>query len=233
MSTGRGLLERALPHIGEPYENVLVPKNNPNWHGPWDCAEFMSWLVFQESGILYGCTNDHANPATADAYTGAWRDDSATLGKRVSVDEAAATVGAILLRYPPQAGTMGHVVLCDGTGGTVEAMDHQHGVARGTVHNRRWDTGVLIPNFYYDPPGRRIAVQAPKKLLSLTAKKANPKTVRDIQQALYHRNIDPGPLDGVYGDKTAAAVAAFQKTEGLVVDGEVGAQTAAKLKVKL
>jgi hypothetical protein len=48
---------------------VLVPKNNANWHGPWDCAEFMSWIVFQGAGILYGCVDDNANPASVEAYT--------------------------------------------------------------------------------------------------------------------------------------------------------------------
>ena len=59
-------------HMGEAYENVLVPKNNANWRGPWDCAEFMSWLVYQEGGFLYGCIDDGGNPATIEAYTGAW-----------------------------------------------------------------------------------------------------------------------------------------------------------------
>ena len=93
MATGAGLLERARKHIGEDYVNIRVPKNDPNWHGPWDCAEFMSWLVFQEAGILYGCTDNNAQPAQADAYTGAWQNDSKTRGIRISVDDAAATVG--------------------------------------------------------------------------------------------------------------------------------------------
>ena len=55
MPTGREMLELARQHIGEPYDNVLVPKNNANWIGSWDCAEFMSWLVFQVGSFLYGC----------------------------------------------------------------------------------------------------------------------------------------------------------------------------------
>jgi N-acetylmuramoyl-L-alanine amidase len=42
MATGAGMVERARQHIGERYVNVLVPKNNADWKGPWDCAEFMS-----------------------------------------------------------------------------------------------------------------------------------------------------------------------------------------------
>jgi hypothetical protein len=35
MATGKGLLQRARPHIGETYVlGASVPKNNPNWTGP-------------------------------------------------------------------------------------------------------------------------------------------------------------------------------------------------------
>ena len=96
--TGAGLLRRAREHIDEKYVNVLVPKDDPNWKGPWDCAEFMSWLVYQEARILYGCEDDKAKPSKAEAYTGAWQKDVERLGIRVSVDTAVATVGGIVLR---------------------------------------------------------------------------------------------------------------------------------------
>jgi hypothetical protein len=92
MATGAGLVELAKQHIGEDYEFVLVPKNNANWRGPWDCAELMSWLVFQEAGNLYGCVDNNANPASVEAYTGAWKSDSAGLGRRIAANKAAAIV---------------------------------------------------------------------------------------------------------------------------------------------
>jgi hypothetical protein len=52
--SGAGLLKRAQAHIGQRYDHVLVPKDDPNWTGPWDCSEFVSWLVFQEAHIVYG-----------------------------------------------------------------------------------------------------------------------------------------------------------------------------------
>jgi hypothetical protein len=130
MATGAGLLRRAREHIHEQYVNTQVPKDDPNWKGPWDCAEFISWLVFQEAGILYGCVDDNAKPSQADAYTGAWQTDLMKRGTRVSVDEAAATVGGIVLRYPPGPGKMGHIALCDGKGGTVEAKGRLYGLSR-------------------------------------------------------------------------------------------------------
>jgi putative peptidoglycan binding protein len=230
--TGRGILARARQHIGEQYVNVQVPKNNANWPGPWDCAEFASWLVFQEAGILYGCVDDNAAPAVADAYTGAWQTDSANRGNRISIDQAAGTVGAMVLRFPPQPGTMGHIAVCDGNGGTVEAMDTEHGVATSVVHGRRWDTGVLIPGVTYDPAGN-VTVTAPPLIYRQGATGLDRNIVRAIQQALVAASLNPGGIDGMYGPHTAAAVAAFQTMNGLVSDGEVGPLTAQKLHVTI
>ena len=54
---------------------------------------------------------------------------SSRLGKRVPWKQAAATVGGILLRYPPGPGMMGHIVVCDGEGGTVEGWGRLTGFA--------------------------------------------------------------------------------------------------------
>lgn len=55
--------------------------------------------------------------------------------------------------------------------------------------------------------------------------------VREVQRALLEKGFDPGPLDGAYGKLTRAAVLEFQSTRGIVVDGEVGKQTARALYV--
>jgi hypothetical protein len=128
MPHGRDIVKLANTRIGQPYVNVCVPKNNPNWRSPWDCAEFVSWLVYQAGGYLYGCVDNRGNPATTEAYTGAWQTDSEKLGKRIGWTDAAATVGAILLRYPPAPNSMGHVVVSDGRGGTIEAKGTTWGV---------------------------------------------------------------------------------------------------------
>jgi murein L,D-transpeptidase YcbB/YkuD len=232
MATGAEMVTLAIPHVGQEYENVLVPKNNANWRGPWDCAEFMSWLVFQGAGILYGCLDDNANPAEADAYTGAWRRDSANLGKRIGVDKAAATVGAFVLRFPPGPGKMGHIAICDGKGGTVEAKSHNDGVVQDVVNGRRWDTGILIPGVVYDEGVAPRPVVPPARVIHIGAAN-DPNVVRAIQTALAAAGIDPGPVDGKFGPKTLAAVAAFQRLRGLVMDGEVGPETSKALGIRL
>ena len=230
--SGAGMLRLAREHIGEEYRNIQIPKDNARWKGPWDCAEFMSWLVYQEAGILYGCVDNQANPKTADAYTGSWKIDVERFGKRVSVEEAAATVGGIVLRYPPGAGKMGHIAMCDGKGGTVEAKGRRYGVVADKVHGRKWDSGVLIPGISYES-GLTMAVVPPEVVYAPGAPNMVKAIIIRIQEALKVRGFDPGEIDGDFGPITQAAVAAFQEAEGLVVDGEVGPETAKALGISL
>ncbi len=56
--------------------------------------------------------------------------------------------------------------------------------------------------------------------------------VQLVQKQLTALGYNPGPADGLYGEKTRQAVIAFQKKEGLTADGVVGAKTKAKLAEK-
>jgi len=53
--------------------------------------------------------------------------------------------------------------------------------------------------------------------------------VRWLQQSLQELGYDPGPIDGIMGPRTQAAVAAFQQNSGLVVDGWAGVATEAAI----
>ncbi len=53
--------------------------------------------------------------------------------------------------------------------------------------------------------------------------------IKDIQQQLASRGYTPGPIDGVWGRSTVAAVRQFQTTHGLTADGVVGPLTLAAL----
>jgi peptidoglycan hydrolase-like protein with peptidoglycan-binding domain len=55
--------------------------------------------------------------------------------------------------------------------------------------------------------------------------------VRDVQQALKDKGFDPGPIDGVQGPQTTAALKAYQKAEGLEATGKVDPQTMTKLNM--
>ena len=49
---------------------------------------------------------------------------------------------------------------------------------------------------------------------------ADAAPVRDIQTALNTRGYDAGPADGVAGPRTRAAIRAYQRDNGLTVDGQ-------------
>jgi len=233
LATGQQLLSLAAKHIAEPYKlGILVPKDNANWQGPWDCAEFASWLHFQVARKLYGCDRDGGNPASADAYTGFWDRDAKTRGHIVSVDQAARTAGACVLRLPA-TGAIGHIVISDGNGGTVEAHSHVDGVIRSTLTARRWDYGILVPFISYSG-GSPVTVPPPNSTIyRLTAPPMSGDAVRTIQSRLKTLGFDPGVIDGEFGPHTSSAVVAFQLSKDLVPDGEVGPMTAAALGVDL
>jgi N-acetylmuramoyl-L-alanine amidase len=230
MVTAADLLGIARRHLGERYVlGALAPKANPAWSGPWDCAEFCSWCVYQATGRLFGCRPRSGDPDRADAYTGFWGEDARQLGTVISVGQAAATAGAFLLRLPASA--IGHVAISAGEGKTVEAHSANRGVIAGSVDGRRWDMGVLVPGIVVRVPDAPLPVPAPRVVLRVRSPRMTGRLVKDVQRALGNADFNPGPIDGEYGPQCAAAVRAFQLREGLAVDGEVGNVTAKRLGV--
>jgi len=230
MATGERILKAALEHLGERYVlGAIAPKNDPAWDGPWDCAEFASWLVYQTARILYGCHNNQGNPATADAYTGFWGRDAGTLGRQISLTEATRIPGAAVLRLGAK---MGHIVISDGRGGTVEAHSSKTGVIRHTLNGRRWDMGILVPGVSYEPLSGNGSLTPPGVIYRLISPCMRGAKITEIQQKLHGLGFNSGIVDGIFGPKTYAAVLSFQRAQGLVADGEVGPQTAGALGIK-
>jgi len=85
------------------------------------------------------------------------------------------------------------------------------------VRMRQWLLVALIVGMLVGSPPVLAA-----RLLAQGA--AGPDVVR-LQQQLQQAGFDPGPADGVFGPRTAAAVRAFQRARGLMVDGIVGPLT--------
>jgi peptidoglycan hydrolase-like protein with peptidoglycan-binding domain len=56
--------------------------------------------------------------------------------------------------------------------------------------------------------------------------------VKAVQKKLIEKGYDPGRVDGISGPRTKKAVEAFQKKEGLIVDGIPGAETLKALGLK-
>lgn len=55
--------------------------------------------------------------------------------------------------------------------------------------------------------------------------------IRQLQADLKDLGFDPGPVDGIFGDKTEKAVKAFQGKYGLAADGIAGPITLGKIEV--
>ncbi|KJR42489.1 peptidoglycan-binding domain-containing protein [Candidatus Magnetoovum chiemensis] len=230
MATGEDILNLARRHIEEKYVyGAHAPKDNANWKGPWDCAELVSWCVYQVSGKLYGCYNNDGKPSKADANTGYWKRDAKSIGIKISVQEAAAIPGAAVLR----SGRDGHIVISDGNGGTVEAKGKAYGVVTDKISGRNWTMGILVPGINYTAGGS-ISIHEPSTIIyRVTDPYMTGDKVKEIQNKLKEQGIDPGVIDGIYGSMTEAAVIAFQVEKGIVADGEVGEETAKKLGINL
>lgn len=76
---------------------------------------------------------------------------------------------------------------------------------------------------------RSLAKTTEDKILAMRAANETMGTelpsIRDIQTALKNAGYDPGTIDGKMGSATRKAVKAFQKDNGLYVDGKVGKKT--------
>jgi len=177
---------------------------------------------------LYGCHNNAANPARADAYTGYWRNDAERLGRIITVREAAGIPGAAILRAAA-SGRIGHIVISAGNGKTVEAHSTSTGVINADLNGRRWDYGILVPwinngqsqPFAFSGPDHTIYRYSQPMMVS--------SKIGLIQKALNSAGFDTNGVDNVFGLNTLKAVEAFQEANGLVVDGEVGRKTATAL----
>lgn len=233
MSSGNAILQLAADHIGEPYIfGARAPMNNSGWRGPWDCAEFVSWCVFQTTRILYG-TVPKNDPILADAYTGYWAQQATADSAYISVEAAARIPGACVLRIPSSLGA-GHIVFSDGAGGTLEAHSTAKGVCRQSLSGRRWDSGILVPGVQYFTnilPPDSIVSNPTGIILRVTSPLMQGSLVQEVQEKLASQGYFPGAIDGIYGAQVESAVIAFQAANGLVPDGEVGVLTFAALGI--
>lgn len=82
------------------------------------------------------------------------------------------------------------------------------------------------------------ATQAKEKISATTQRakekveaKSEKMDVKAAQQSLRDHGFDPGPIDGIHGPRTTAAVRQYQKAQGLTVNGHLDSATTARLNV--
>jgi uncharacterized protein (TIGR02594 family) len=165
---------------------------------PW-CAAFVG-AVLAELGL------PHTGRLNARSYLD-W-------GQPVEMRAARPGDVCILWRGQPQ-GWQGHV-------GFVVRFDGDRVILRGgNQGNRVSDAGYPVSRIL----GFRRAVAADGAgRVTLRHGMRGPE-VRALQERLADLGYPPGAIDGAFGDRTAAAVLAFQADLGLSTDGVVGRQT--------
>ncbi len=226
--TARNIIRLARQHIGEEYVlGAAVAYDNADHKGPWDCAEFATWAVYQGAGVLLGCKPKDAS--SGEAYTGFWANDAAQYNLKISIDEALRTPGAMLFRKP-RSNRVGHISISIGDGANVvEAASRALGVVERAGTGRPWDYGIVIPTqAEIDAGGPRSSTGG---MLILRAQD-NPRydaRVVALQDALRQHGFDPGASDGLFGEMTEKAVINYQMFIGVVVDGIVGRETGTSL----
>ncbi len=88
-------------------------------------------------------------------------------------------------------------------------------------------TAALLPGVALAAPGHNASSGTHHPvLLALGSGYQTPSgAVRSLQAKLTTDGFSPGPVDGRFGPLTRAAVARFQRADGLAVDGIVGPRT--------
>ena len=86
---------------------------------------------------------------------------------------------------------------------------------------------LAVPPWVTAAETKEIAEKEEKAEKKATAE--NNEQTKSLQEALKAKGEDPGPIDGVIGNKTRTALRAFQKANNLKVTGALDDQTAEKL----
>lgn len=154
-------------------------------------------------------------------------------------------VPGVILYHVNSSGTMTHTGVYIGGGYAVEARAAKYGVVKTEVAKRTWThwaalPGVLTGETITDPPDapeEEPAADTPGAdtaeagvITMNTLRNGSRGTqVKVLQWLLNEGGFDCGKADGIFGQKTTAAVKAYQKAKGLTADGICGKNTWTKI----
>lgn len=126
----------------------------------------------------------------------------------------------------------GHVGVYIGDGCAVEERGFSYGCVRTRVKDRRWTHWYFLPFIDYGAASNMKPPQTEYALGSRLLKKdTEGSDVKQLQAYLLQLgySLPKYGADGDFGAETEAAVRAFQKAEGLEVDGKYGEKSHATL----
>ena len=131
----------------------------------------------------------------------------------------------------------GHAGIYIGGGKVIEARGFNYGVVQTELSKRPWQHWYKLPGLIYlaaeKDPGAGDQMANPYAEPGVNLRRGSRgEGVKWAQWALNRRGYDLGPdgIDGDFGRMTDKAVRAFQKAEGLQVDGIVGVRTRGRMK---
>lgn len=167
----------------------------------FDCRGFTRWLL-QQAGL----------DITGAGATSQW-DTTANWAQRGEVSQMPDVVCVLFRR---KAGKMEHTGMHLGHGRVIHCSRN---VEEGTLKSGGW-THYAIPKGLYSPE------EIPVSPMHRTIRKgAQGDDVKTMQVFLVAWGFEPGNPDGIFGKNTEAALKAFQKAQGLTVDGICGPAT--------
>jgi hyperosmotically inducible protein len=84
----------------------------------------------------------------------------------------------------------------------------------------------------YESPRARLDTDRSATRRRSADMRTTPQThIRAAQEKLKEKGYDPGPIDGIWGPRTAAAVSEYQRKENMTVTNRLDAETLGKLDV--
>ena len=92
-----------------------------------------------------------------------------------------------------------------------------------------WVSFSPLPRFCFVGCEPLISADAPASAAPFT-EEPDEETITWVQTQLQAMGLDPGPIDGIWGPRTAAALRRYQHREGLAVTGRLDYETLMSLR---
>lgn len=214
---------------GELYTQAMAEKfkrdrrSTSKWRDPetyWtqDCKRWIGKMAADCSGGIVGAIRSK-NPSYGDRSANTFKSQFSESGKISTIPEIP---GLAVWRS-------GHIGIYEGNGNILEFRGTEYGAVRTKVSSRNFTHWGKIKGVVYPSEETKVPTQenkwVVKRLLKLTSPMMKGDDVKELQARLNPNGCNCGKVDGIFGNKTDAAVRAYQRKKGLVVDGKAGKNT--------